>query len=495
MSLLGIDIGTSGCKAVVFSIHGKQLARSYRDYKITTPQEGYAELDSHEVWNKIKETIREVAVQTQADPIQALSVSSLGEAMVPVTRRGEILANSILGIDKRGSEFIELIQSKYDPHEIFRITGNFPGLSYSISKIAWIKKYQPELYEKTDYFLLWADFVCFMLGGMPVTNFSLAGRTLMFDIRRKVWSEEIMSVVNLEKQKFAPPMVSGVFLGTVSTDLSTQLQLNENVAIVSGGHDQCCATLGSGTQSSSSKAMLGMGTFICVVPVYFSMPDIESAFARKLHIEYHVIPGSFITFIYNQSGGAMVEWIEETFFPSENFSDQKETYKMFEDIPSRMTDILVFPGFGAMGPPDFCIGSLGSIHNLSFEHTRGDIIKAMLESLGFYIKSVSEQFDGTFRNIKYLVATGGCSASGKWLQIIADILGITILRNKVIEAGSLGAAIIAGKGYNLFSSFDEAVDLMVHKDLTVTPDLSKKGFYEAKFERYKKMKYKLRIKG
>lgn len=112
MSLLGVDIGTSGCKSVVFSQNGQKLSQSYREYNIISSKPGYAELDSINVWNKIRETIKEVALQTKSDPIQSISVSSMGEAMVPVSKEREILSNSILGNDLRGNEFIRSFLKK-----------------------------------------------------------------------------------------------------------------------------------------------------------------------------------------------------------------------------------------------------------------------------------------------------------------------------------------------------------------------------------------------
>lgn len=488
MSLLGIDIGTTGCKAVVFSMQGEQLAKSYRDYEIISEKEGYAELNSVEVWDKVQEAIGEVAMQMTYNPIEALSVSSLGEAMVPVSKDGKIMGNSILGSDQRGAEFTELVQNKCGSSEIFRITGNLPGSFYSMPKIAWIKKYRPVLYHNTDYFLTWADFVCLMLGGEPVTNYSLAGRTLLFDINNCTWSDKLFHILDIDKQKFAPPRPSGSFLGYVRNELAKQLHLVNDVAIVCGGHDQCCATLGSGIQNSSNAAMYGMGTFICVVPVFSQMPDITSMYANKLHIEHHVVPGSFISFIYNQSGGAMVKWAKQTFFTigQQDCGRQESTYKaMFDEIPNNPSDILVIPKFGSTGPPDFLYGSKGCISGLSLNHSRGDILRAMLEGISFYILDCFENLHNTFDEIDTLVVTGGGSVSEKWLQITADVLNKVIVRNSVTEASSLGAAILAGKGSNMFVSYSNAISAMVHKELTIVPDQSKKDFYNSKFNRYK----------
>ena len=489
MSLLGIDIGTTGCKSAAFSVDGQLIASSYEEYNIVSEEPGYAELNSLEVWNKIKKTIRNVAGKTSFDPIKALSVSSLGEAVVPVTKQKEILYNSILGIDSRGKEFIHYLNSRISEEEVFEINGNIPGIFSTMPKISWLKKYKPEIYDHTGYFLLWADFVCFMLGGKPVTNYSLANRTLLFDINKCDWSDKLMELMDLDRSKFAPTIQSGIQIGAISKEYSEELLLPEDVAIISGGHDQCCAALGSGIKSDSKAAMYGMGTFICVVPVFSQMPDIDEMYRNKLHIEQHVVPGSFISFIYNQSGGALIKWFMQTFTSNyQDDADHQNNYNtLFDEIPDKSNNVIVIPRFGATGSPDFHIGNQGCITGLSLSNTRGDILLAVLEGISFYIRDCFENLGNTFSEVEFFVATGGGSVSEKWLQITADILGKTIIRNKVTEASSLGAAIIAGKGGKVFSTFDDAIDAMVHKKLTIKPELSKKEYYSRKFEQYQKL--------
>jgi len=490
MSLLGIDIGTTGCKSVVFSLQGEQLAKSYRNYEIICEKEGYAELDSVEVWEKVKDTIREVALKTQENPIQALSVSSLGEAMVQVSKEGEILGNSILGSDERGIDFALQIERKFGEYYIYKQTGNHPGTFYSMPKISWLKKHNPDLYHNTDYFLTWADFVCFMLGGIAVTNFSLAGRTLLFDINKCTWSEEMFDFLGLDMNKFANPVPSGLVIGYVKDDLAEKLNLSNDVAIISGGHDQCCAALGSGIKGGSRSAMFGMGTFICVVTAFPRMPGIESLYLDKMHIEHHVEFGSFISFIYNQSGGALIDWFRRTFYLNgiETCENNKNSLGvMFDEIPDSLSDIIVVPRFGATGPPDFLHGNKGCISGLSLNHSRGDILRAVLEGISFYILDCFEKLHNNFNKIDTLVVTGGGSVSEKWLQITADVLNKVVVRNSVTEASSLGAAILAGKGSNMFVSYSNAISQMVHKELKIVPDKSKRDFYNAKFHRYKNL--------
>ena len=485
MSLLGIDIGTTGCKSTAFSLEGNELAMSYREYEIITEKEGFAELDSHEVWQKVKDTIKEVAsCTTGIDPVTALSVSSMGEAFVPVTKDRKIVGSSILGSDLRGEEFLKSLLLKTSPEAVFQINGNIPDIFYSSIKIAWIKKYKPEIYSIVDYFLIWADFVCFMLGGRAITNYSHAGRTLLFNIHEHKWSDKLIQYSEIDFRLLAPPCPSGVFLGYVSDDLSMELNLNNDVAIISGGHDQCCATLGCGIATDTHTAMYGFGTYNCMVPVLSRIPSVKLMFENKLNIEHHVVPGLFVSFIYNLSGGALVKWFKKTF---SGFSATVEYDSLFNEITDIPNDIIVIPRFGPTGPPDFLKESAGTISGLSFYHNRGDILLAIMEGITFYFKEyISGTQDKPF-NIDKLIACGGGSRSKKWLQVTADVLNIPVIKNKVTEAGTLGAAILAGLGNRTFTSTEEAVVSMVKKDGEFLPIKANVKHYENKFIQYQNL--------
>ena len=164
MSLLGIDVGTSGCKAAVFSEDGQALASAYEEYDYQRPQPGWAELDSQQVWACVQRTIAQVAQQARHDPIKALSVSSLGEAVVPVTRQREILGPSLLNFDARGAAYLPGLHKRIADERWYSINGNTPGNHYSLPKLKWLQQHQPDLYQRTDHFLHWSGFVSFMLG-------------------------------------------------------------------------------------------------------------------------------------------------------------------------------------------------------------------------------------------------------------------------------------------------------------------------------------------
>ncbi len=218
MSLLGIDVGTSGCKSAVFSHAGRLLSLAYGEYDFQHPQPGWAELDTRQVWGQIKRTIREAAAASAAshDPIQALCVSSLGEAVVPVSPGREILGPSLLNFDLRGDEYLPALGAVLPVERLYQINGNTLGSPYTLTKLMWLKEHQPELYRRAGSFLHWSGLVSFLLGAEPHVDYSLANRTLLFDLDRRDWSDELLDWAQLEREKLPAPVPSGQVIGAVS---------------------------------------------------------------------------------------------------------------------------------------------------------------------------------------------------------------------------------------------------------------------------------------
>jgi xylulokinase len=489
MSLLGIDVGTTGCKAVVFSACGRLLASAYEEYDNLRPRPGWAELDAVDVWSKIKRTVIKTASAAASDPIQALAVSSLAEAMVPVTADREMLGPSILNFDVRGQEYVAGLADVLDDGRLYRINGNTLGNHYSLTKLVWTRDHQPDLYERADKFLLWGSFVPFMLGADPVVDYSLANRTLLFDIDRRAWSREILEVARLDPAKLPDIAPSGTVIGTVSGDMASELGLPANVAIVAGAHDQCASALGCGV-IQEGRAVYSMGTFVCVTPVFGQRREPAVMMERGINTEHHAVPGKFVCFIYNQ-GGSLIKWYRDTFAAAEHrHAEQagRDVYDdLFAEVPEGIGSTMVLPHFATTGPPEFIPDSCGVLAGLRLETSRGDILKGTLEGITFYLKECIESLPATGIEIKDFRAVGGGSKSDVWLQTTADILQRPLVRPRVTEAGALGAAIIAGVGCGVFPSYEAGVEAMVSLERTFEPDLQKREPYQRRFEKYRRL--------
>lgn len=478
MSLLGIDLGTTGCKAGVFGLDGTCLAQAYREYDMLHPQPGWSELDSSAVWAKTKEVIAETAAAARHDPVTALSVSAFGEAFVPVSKDRKLLDNSILCVDERGREQIDRLVKHFGPERLYSINPNLLGPNYSLPKLLWLREHRPEVFNQADYFLLWSDLIAFLLGCDPVTNNSHANRTLLFDIEKNDWSDELLAWSGIPREKLGRVVPGGTAIGTISDAMATELGLPQGVHVIAGGHDQCCNALGCGG-ISAGRAVYGMGSFDCITPLFRKPDDFEAMRRKNLNIEHHLIPGLYVSFLYNQAG-LLVKWFRDT------FTAGKESYEQLDDeMPDAPTGLLVLPHFDT--PPHHSPDTAGVIAGLRTGTSRGEILKAILEGSAFYFVEGIEALRSMGIDTKEFIASGGGSKSDKGLQIRADIFGIPIVRPRITEAGTLGTALLAGLSTGLFKTPEEAVSVFVKPGRIFEPDPQRHAVYREKHNLYRQL--------
>lgn len=489
MSLLGIDVGTTGCKVALFSLQGETLASAYREYDAQIPHLGWAQLDAVTIWENVRDLIRSVTYAWPGAEIEALSVSSLGEAVVPVSADRQILGTSLLNFDVRGEEFLPDLAAILPDERLYPINGNTLGNHYSLTKLKWIQTHQPDLYARTYKFLHWSAFVAFMLGAEPTVDFSLANRTLLFDIYKGDWSDVLLDDVGLDRWKLPTAVLSGTVIGAVSNQAAAELGLNPGVSIVSGAHDQCANAVGCGVVDSGS-AVYGMGTFHCITPVFSIQPDASSMIKRGLNTEHHAIPDRYVCFIYNQ-GGSLVKWFRDTFAAAEHRQAKREGHSiypvLFAELPVGPSSVMVLPHFSPTGPPKFIVNSAGVMAGLKLETSRSEVLKGIIEGAAFYLKETVDSLPETGIAIKDYRAVGGGSKSDAWVQTCADIFGQPFIRPVTTEAGALGAAIIAGVGAGCFKSYAEGVASMVKFEHTFEPDGCRHERYQTRFQSYKQL--------
>ncbi len=485
MSLLGLDIGTSVCKGAAYSLEGEMLAYSFREYPTLHPQPGWAELDSRQVWAAIQKVISELARQTSHDPIRALSMSTMGEAMVPVSAEREILGNSILFMDNRGAEFSDELEARLGQERFYEINPNILGPQYSLPKLKWIQSHQPELYENADKFLLWGDFTAFLLGADPLTSYSHANRTLLFDIRREQWSTEILELSGIDKALLPMPAASGTIAGTLDHKIAENLGLTPGIPIVVGGHDQCCNSLGAGI-CEAGKAVCGIGTVECITPSYDRIPDPARMLQAGLNVEHHVLPGLYVSFIYNQAG-ALIKWFRKTFASADQqlWGRERDLYDMLSgEMPSEPTSLLMLPYFEPTGTPHFISDASGAILGLKSSTTRGEILKSFMECETLYFMESLLILKELGIDTSEFTATGGGAKSDAWLQIKSDIFGVPFIRPKVVESGTLGAAMLAGIATGALTNAQEAITCFVKAEKRFEPNMLHHEIYQEKYQKY-----------
>jgi len=478
MSLLGIDVGTTGCKVVAFSTDGEVQAQASAEYPLNFPRPGWIELDPRIVWRKLTGCIQQVAGKTKRDPITALAISAQGEAFMPVDGDGRPLRNSIITFDSRAEDLASKMGRKIGREEIYRLTGiPLSGMS-TLPKIEWIRKYEPEVHAQAKRYLCFQDFVVQKLGLAPSIDYSLAARTMAFDVNINAWSEKMLHLVGLDAEMLAEPVPSGTALGAVNRKAAQKLGLPDNVLVVSGGHDQPCGALGAGVIKRGDAAY-AIGTVECITPVFSDRKQDSILLENNLCQYPHVVPGRFLSLLFNFTGGSLLRWYRDT------FGGKYE--KIVRSALGKPSSLMVLPHFTMTGTPHFDTRSGGVIAGLSLSTRREEITRALLEGVTYEMRLNVEILDSAGIRINKYRAVGGGSQSDIWMKIKASILNKPIETMAVQEAACLGAALLAGMGTGIYRSSSEAVRATVRGLQTYDPDGREARIYDAYFELYKEV--------
>jgi xylulokinase len=487
MSLMGLDIGTTGVKACTFNLDGKILASAYREYPTLVPKPGYAELDSNQVWNSIQEVIRESSSKTKRDPVEAVSVSVFGDSFTLVDKKGDFLSNTILAMDNRAVEQTKRWKSR---SKVYRITGQPLHVMYMTNKILWLRDNKPKLFDKTWKFLCWEDVFFCKLGLEPVTDYSLAGRTMVFDIVKKNYSRAMLNEAGLSEDLFARATLAGTVVGEIPSRMASQLSLPKGVKAVTGGFDQPSAALGAGV-IKAGMAVDGLGTVECLTVVFDEPANTPELLKANIPVFPYLIEDMYAAIGYNMTSGAVLRWYRDTFGAAE-VAEAARTGKDVYDlilagVPETPSSVLVLPHFVGTGTPHLDPDSKGAIVGLTLATTKEELLKGIIDSITYEICLNVEAMESVGIRIDELRATGGGAKSRLWLQTKADILNKPVYTLDVSEGGCLSAAVLAGTAIGKYPSVREGVRQTVRTKDKVVPNAKRHRAYRERYEVYKEL--------
>jgi len=490
MSLLGVDVGTTGCKAIAFNLDGHIIAQAYGEYPLIHRRPGWSELDSNLVWQKVADAIRKVAAETKSDPIRAFAVSSQGEAVTPVSEDGEVLDTAITTFDSRADEIAQEIEGRMSKLQIMRITGMPLSGITTMAKLIWLRRNKPDVYGKTWKFLGYEDFVLFKLGIKPVEDWSLASRTMMFDIIRKDWSEKMLNLAKVDRDLLPETAPSGTPIGEVPDKIADELGLPKGVVGVTGGHDQPCGALGAGV-IREGLVMDATGTVECFAPAFTEPVLSEEMIEGNFACYPHVVSDLYVTLAFVSSGGVVLRWFRDVFGQREIEEAERKSLSAYDLLMEEMSDdispVMLLPHFSGSGTPYLDTRSKGAILGLSLATGKGDIIRAIIEGVSFEMKYNLELLQEAGVRIDEFRAIGGGARSERWLQMKADIYEKPVVAMDVSEGVCLGAAILAGVAIGEYSSIQEAIEHIVRPRRTYMPRAEFSERYRERFEIYRRI--------
>ena len=483
MFIAALDLGTTGCRTFIFDLAGNIMGSDYEEWKSFYPTPSSVEQDANAWWSSIKKTIDAAIKKSGVAPneIVSLSVTNQRETIVPVDKEGNPLHNALVWQDRRTTEQVEFIEEKIGLDKIYQTTGLTIDPYFSATKILWFKQEKPAIYEKTHKVLLVSDFIINKLTGKFVTDFSNASRTMLFDIKNLRYSEDIASELEIDLDKMPEAVESGVDIGEINC---AETCFDLKTLVITGAGDQQSAALGVGvTAPGELKCTTGTGSFILA---YLEEPKFDPQ--KRVLCSCHAVPGTWVQEASIFTSGAVLRWFRDEIAHEEcsRVENGQDPYDIItaeaEKSPIGANGVLLLPHFIGAGAPHWNPYAKGLIFGLALGHQRRDLFRAVLEGVAFEVRKNIEVFKELKIEPKELKLTGGGSRSDFWNQIMANVLGVTCVRNVIEEATSLGAAILAASGAGLFPDIAKAADNLCKVDKKWITNEKYKAYYDQLYQ-------------
>jgi xylulokinase len=493
MSLIGLDIGASGCKTIVFSEEGKILGQCHREYSILHPQPGWFEQDAERVWQMAWDSLEDaIADAGRGDSPTAMAISVQSGAIIPVDRSGFSMRYAILGMDARSIEENQWLEEQFGAEELYNLTGAPLHPSNMLPKLLWLQRHEPELWKQTDYFVSYEDFLLRRFLGKPIIGHCLASCTRMYDLAKGQWAEDILDKCGIDVNRLAAlgPETGGV-MGTMRLELATELGVHHNdIKIVSGGSNHACAAIGCGAIKTGSVVV---STAIDqVVATALETPALNQIMRDgNIAVSRHAAPGLYLAMSSNLNSGLLLRWFRDSLCEPQ-VDQAKQTNSnpcdlILVDAKEGPTGLMVLPHFAGSGTPQLDAESKGAILGLTLSDNRSTIAKAILEGLSHELRiNLDWMRDGGI-DINKLHVAGDSAKNPLWLQIQADICQIPLSVPDATETSCLGAALLAGTGAGVYTDLDSAISQTVKQPKLIEPKQENAAAYNKTHQTYKKI--------
>ncbi|MCI9428648.1 MAG: hypothetical protein HFI94_00720 [Lachnospiraceae bacterium] len=493
MYFIGLDIGTTGCKSVVFDETGASFGKCYEEFDIICRRPGWAEQSPAIVLDAVKRVMKESIRQTKekgalAEEFSALSISVLGEEIMPVDKEMRPLRDAILGMDYRASEQTQRLIGKVSAPEAYDITGFVPHPMASLPTIMWMRDHEPELIPKTYKYVTFSEYIMKCLGAEAgYIDYPQAGRTMASDIEKKCWSEKMLRGAGIDKSMFCYLAQTGSIVGHMSKEMAAELGVTDRVALVAGGQDQTCAALGAGL-TQEGIGMDSHGTIEGIGLLSHRKVTDETALKGGVSCYAYTIPDQYFLMSSCQVGGLLLKWFKNNFSHVEIEKARqsgRDVYDVMTDCaPKGPSDVMVLPHFIGSGPPWNDLDSRGAIVGLTIDSTRHDIVKAIMDSLTYEFKINMQFYESMGFRLREMRVVGGASKSPLWMQLKANILNREVASLREKDAACLGAAMIAMWSRGVYASLEEAAAACVRLDRVFSPDSAVVDAYGRAYEKY-----------
>ena len=477
--LLGVDVGTTGTKSLLFSEDGRLLGHAYRGYETKTPGVSRSEQNAEDWWQAVVQTVREACGGEEIGRnVAAISLSLQGGTMVAVDENGQQVRPAMVWSDKRCQQQQEAFLKEIgDDRTMYETTGWHLGRGLNALQIRWMKDNEPEVFAKTAMFLSVPDYIALRMTGIPAVDLSNAGINQLADIRKEAYDPKLLQFTGITQEKLGKIVHSGDVIGCLTQEAADVLGLTTDNVLVAGAHDQYAVAVGAGA-CKAGDMVIGSGT-AWVVTAIGDQPD----FSSGLNQSVSAVPGLWGSLWSLGSGGVCLEWLRKQI----GSSDEVLPYDLInQEIQTRgaAEEGLYFVPFTAKISKERQL-TKGTFLGMSLSHDKFHLARAIMEGVVFQIRWMTELF-GIQPSADGIKLAGGATKSLPWCQLLADIFGLPVKIPEVADLACVGAAVIAGVGSGVFPDYETGCSRMAVQERILLPNPEKAELYGKLFEEYKR---------
>ncbi|NLB91559.1 MAG: xylulokinase [Clostridiales bacterium] len=487
--VIGLDLGTSATKTVLFDTKGKVIASASYEYPLYQPQNGWAEQDPQDWWDGAVATISNVLKTSNVPAEQILSLGMSGQmhGLVMLDAQGEVLRPSIIWADQRTEKQCEEITQKVGAKRLIEITANPALTGFTASKILWVRENEPEIYAKCKHILLPKDYIRYKLTGDFATEVSDASGMQLLDVPMRRWSKEVLDALEIDEQWLPKVYESPEVTGSISPQAAKMTGLSTSTLVVGGAGDNAAAAVGTGVVADGT-AFATIGTSGVV---FAHTNDISIDPKGRVHTFCCAVPGAWHVMGVVQAAGLSLRWLRDECCSAEKeaaVAMGMDPYDLLnieaERSPLGANKLLYLPYLMGERTPHLDPHARGVFFGLNAIHGRQDLVRAVMEGVTFALNDSVEILRSMGVNLERILAVGGGGKSPVWRQMMADVFGTTVALPDHGEGGVLGAAILAMVGAGIYPDVATACEELIHVKGEQAADQGNHKAYQPYYQLY-----------
>jgi len=488
--VLGCDVGSQGVKALLLTEEGKVAGEASAGYAIDYPQPTWADQPAERWMVALRQAIPAAVQQVGAKPdqIKAIGLDAQVDGVVPVNAQGDPLRPAIIWMDRRAVAQCDRVAEKQSPRQLFELSGLNLDPSHVAPKIRWLADNEPDVYEKTQAFLLPCSYVGHYLTGEFGVDYANASSTLLMEVRRKQWSEELCAAFNVPADRLAPILPANALLGALRADIAATLGLKAGTPVTVGTGDEHAACLGAGVVRPGLVCDIA-GT---AEPVCAASP--EPVFDPTGLVETHCHADPDLWLLENPGfvSGANYRWFRDQFARTEvrqAAQDGLDPYDLLNEsaelAPPGSEGLLMLPCLMGALAPTWNAHARGTFFGFTLAHRREHFVRAVLEASAYGVRDITDRMQALGLSLREIRVVGGGARSRLWRQIKADVTGLPVVTLQTAETTALGAAMLALNACGMVGSLSEAVERVVQVVETLEPRPDAQARYEDYYQLYR----------